>query len=187
MIEVLGIEVPDAGPVFLAALAMHVVAGLVCVVSGGVAALSHKGGGRHIRWGRVYLCGLGVVFVTMAVMVALRWPHSAHLLAIGCVAGAAGLVGLLDRRRGRHRDSLHLVAMGVSYIALLTGFYVDNGASLPVWDRLPMWAYWLLPSLVGSPVIACALLRRQRRRPSTRSDAEEGHAGAPPPPACRRE
>ena len=26
---------------------------------------------------------------------------------------------------------LHLVAMGVSYVALLTGFYVDNGRNCP--------------------------------------------------------
>ena len=27
--------------------------------------------------------------------------------------------------------------MAASYVALLTGFYVDNGPQLPLWDRLP--------------------------------------------------
>jgi hypothetical protein len=49
--------------------------------------------------------------------------------------------------------------MGGSYIALLTGFYVDNGNFLPLWDRLPHLTYWLLPSLIGIPLIRLALRR----------------------------
>ena len=33
-----------------------------------------------------------------------------------------------------------------SYAPLLTGFYVDNGPHLPLWDRLPHLSYWLLPA-----------------------------------------
>jgi hypothetical protein len=51
--------------------------------------------------------------------------------------------------------------MGGSYIALFTGFYVDNGPNLPLWDRLPSLAYWVLPSLVGVPLILGALARRR--------------------------
>jgi hypothetical protein len=43
--------------------------------------------------------------------------------------------------------------MGGSYIALLTGFYVDNGPFLPLWDRLPHLTYWLLPTAIGVPLI----------------------------------
>jgi hypothetical protein len=50
--------------------------------------------------------------------------------------------------------------MGGSYIALFTGFYVDNGPSLPLWNRLPHIAYWVLPSLIGIPLILRALDRR---------------------------
>jgi hypothetical protein len=53
--------------------------------------------------------------------------------------------------------------MGGSYIALLTGFYVDNGPFLPLWNRLPHLTYWLLPSLVGVPLIQVALRRFQQR------------------------
>lgn len=44
-------------------------------------------------------------------------------------------------------------------IALLTGFYVDNGPFLPLWNRLPHVTYWLLPSIVGVPLIWTALQR----------------------------
>jgi hypothetical protein len=41
-------------PVFLAILALHVSAGLVCVIAGIVAMLSHKGSGRHPFAGSIY-------------------------------------------------------------------------------------------------------------------------------------
>lgn len=160
-VELLSLPVPAAGPVFLAALAVHVVGGLVCVLAGAGAALSRKGGSRHVRLGRIFAWGIGVVFVTMVVMAVVRWPRDTHLLGIGCVAAAAALLGVADRRRRRHRDGVHIVAMGLSYVALLTGFYVDNAVNLPLWDRLPGWTYWVLPALVGLPVIARALQRRQ--------------------------
>jgi hypothetical protein len=160
--DVLGLPVPAAGPLFWVALAAHVAAGLVCVVSGAGAALTQKGGSRHVRWGRTFVSGVGVLFVTMAVLVAIRWPRDTHLLGIGSVAAAAALVGLWDRRRGHHGDGVHLVAMGAAYVALVTGFYVDNGANLPLWDRMPGWTYWVLPSLVGGPIIARAAWRRHR-------------------------
>jgi hypothetical protein len=64
--------------------------------------------------------------------------------------------------------------MAGSYVALLTGFYVDNGSRLPLWDRLPPPAYWLIPVTVGVPLTWWALRRngalhatpvRRRRAP----------------------
>jgi hypothetical protein len=43
---------------------------------------------------------------------------------------------------------------------MLTAFYVDNGRQLPVWDRLPTLANWLLPAVVGAPLIWRAVPRR---------------------------
>ncbi len=54
-----------------------------------------------------------------------------------------------------------VLATGGSYIALLTDLQVDNGPNLPLWDRLPSLAYWILPSLVGFPLILRALTRRR--------------------------
>ena len=49
--------------------------------------------------------------------------------------------------------------MGTAYVAMLTAFYVDNGPHLPLWDRLPTLAFWLLPSAIGAPIIIRAILR----------------------------
>jgi len=77
------------------------------------------------------------------------------------VTMAMMVVGWLDRRRrAAGNDRVHIVAMGCSYVALLTGFYVDNGPHLPLWNHLPSWSFWLLPSVVGLPIIAVAVHRR---------------------------
>ncbi|HEV3494783.1 MAG TPA: DUF2306 domain-containing protein, partial [Actinomycetes bacterium] len=60
--------------------------------------------------------------------------------------------------------------------------YVDNGPQLPVWDRLPSLAYWLLPSLIGVPLILRALARRRLLvRPASRG--RPGSGGPPGRPS----
>ena len=59
----------------------------------------------------------------------------------------------------KSRDTGHIIGMGTAYVAMLTAFYVDNGPHLPLWDRLPVLAFWLLPSAIGAPIIARAVIR----------------------------
>ncbi len=158
--EIFGLYVPDEGVLFYAALVIHVAAALMALVAGVLAATARKRPGRHPRAGRVYLCGLVVVAATAAVMTAVRFRQDAHLLAIGLIAVALGLFGWRARRRHRPGWPVrHAVGMGGSFVGLLTAFYVDNGPQLPVWDRLPHWTYWVLPTAVGVPLIWWALRR----------------------------
>ena len=161
-IDIVGTPIPNAGPVFITALAIHVTAGLICVTCGAMAALTRKESPWHKRFGRTYLWGLVVVFVTLTVMSAIRWRENAHLFAIGILAFTAGLTGYMNRRR---RPDIHILGMGSSYVLLLTGFYVDNGPHLPLWDRLPAAVYWGLPTLIGLPLIARAIARRRHPGP----------------------
>jgi hypothetical protein len=154
------LRLPDGEPVFVTALALHVIAGVWCVVVGATAAFARKRRGAHPRLGRRYLIGLSVIVATAVVMATIRWPEDAHLFAIAMVAGSLGLIGWLARRRrwaGWVR--WHAIGMGGSYVALLTGFYVDNGPRLPVWNLLPAEAFWVLPAIIGTPLIWLALRR----------------------------
>ena len=134
-------------------------AGLTAVVTGAVAALVRKGSPRHIRAGRWYYRAITVVFVTATVLAAMRWRQDYYLFLIGAVAFTAATIGYLHRCRRRPGDTGHIVGMGAAYVAMLTAFYVDNGPHLPLWDRLPPLAFWLLPSAIGAPVIARAVIR----------------------------
>ena len=49
--------------------------------------------------------------------------------------------------------------MGLSYVLMLTAFYVETGHQLPLWNLLPPILYWIIPSAVGLPLIAYALVR----------------------------
>jgi hypothetical protein len=170
-LTILGLRVPDAGPLFLTALACHVLAGMTCVVSGALAATARKRSGRHPTAGHVYLWGIAAVFATASVMATMRWREDRHLFGIAVIAAGLALLGWRARMRRRSGwVRWHAIGLGGSYIALLTGFYVDNGPQLPLWDRLPPWMFWLLPSAVGIPLIWWAL-RRFRSGVSARPHA----------------
>jgi hypothetical protein len=180
--QALELVVPAGRAVFTGALACHIAAGLTCVVSGALAMTAAKRTGRHTVAGTVYLWSLMVVVASATTMAVLRIAEDWHLLLIAAVAGSAGSLGYLARRR-RWRGWLrvHLLGMSGSYIALLTGFYVDNGPNLPLWNRLPPIAFWLLPSLVGIPLVVKAMARRHLTvlRPPA---GGRRRSGAPPRP-----
>jgi hypothetical protein len=171
--RILGDQVGSTAPVFLAFLAVHVVAGLTGVITGAVAALARKGSLRHVRAGRWFYRAITVVFATATVLAAMRWRQDYYLLIIGAVAFAAATVGYQHRRRHRPGDTGHIAGMGVAYVAMLTAFYVDNGPHLPLWDHLPRLSFWLLPSAIGAPVIARAIQRARHARllPRTRQNS----------------
>lgn len=159
-VDIGGLQIPDAGPVFFAALGLHVVAGATSVVAGLLATTARKRPGRHPQAGTVYLYGIGVVFATATVMAALRWREDWRLFIIATVAFGLALVGWWVRRHRPQRWMVwHGSAMAGSYVALFTGFYVDNGPQLPLWDRLPHLTYWLLPAVIGAPLTWWALRR----------------------------
>ena len=160
-----GLPIPSTSPVFLAAVGLHVLAGLACVASGAVAMLSRKGRGRHSDFGTIYFWGLVVVFLSASGLAIVRWAEDYPLFILAALSMAAAWFGRAAmRRRWRGVVRLHITGMGASYVVLLTAFYVDNGRNLPVWRALPPIAFWILPSIVGAPIIVLALLRHPLAR-----------------------
>jgi uncharacterized membrane protein len=162
---VAGIPIPSTSPVFLTIVGIHVLFGLVCTVTGVVAMASRKGRGRHSDFGTIYYWSLVGVFVTATALAAVRWAEDYHLFILGALGLAAAYWA---RRAARHRwrgwVRQHIAGMGVSYILMLTAFYVDNGKNLPLWKELPEWAFWILPALIGTPLIIHALVRHPLAR-----------------------
>jgi hypothetical protein len=155
-----GLDLPFTEPVLLAIVAFHIFVGLICVLSGAVAMLSPKGAGRHPRFGKIYFWALAIVFVSATVLAATRWADDYHLFILGAASFGFALFGRSARRRlWPNWPRWHIAGMGMSYVLLLTAFYVDNGKNLPLWKELPVWSYWALPALVGAPIIIWALLR----------------------------
>jgi len=179
--RILGTEVGSTMPVFLAFLAVHVLAGVTAVASGAAAAIVRKGSPRHVRAGRWYYRAVTVVFITAAVLAAMRWKQDYYLFILGAIAFTAATIGYRHRRRHQPGDTGHIVGMGAAYTVMLTAFYVDNGPHLPLWDHLPALAFWLLPSAIGAPVIARAIMRARRARASREAQQTiQGPPGADP-------
>ena len=102
----------------------------------------------------------------------------ATFFILGAVAFTAATIGYQHRRRHQPGDTGHIAGMGIAYVAMLTAFYVDNGPHLPLWDRLPAFAFWLLPSAIGAPVIIRAILgaRHAPGPPRTRQDTTDSQS-----------
>jgi uncharacterized membrane protein len=155
-----GIVIPSDSPSFLTFVGLHVLVALACVITGVVAMLSNKRPGQHPMFGTIYYWCLSAVFASATVLSAIRWADDYHLFILGMLSFAAATVGrTARRRRWRNWARLHITGMGTSYILLLVAFYVDNGKNLPLWKELPPIAYWLIPTMLGVPLVVRALLR----------------------------
>lgn len=145
---------------FSVLLVCHVFAGLTCVVTGATAMLSKKRRGRHPLYGEIYYWSLFAVFVSMSGLAGLRWEHDAHLFVLGSLSFTLATIGHAARRiHWEGWTSIHLLGMSLSYVVMLTAFYVDNGPHLPLWKLLPSVAFWVGPTLIGLPLIVRALSR----------------------------
>jgi len=157
---VFGIPVPSVDPIFLAVARFHIVVGTACVAAGIVAMLSHKGRGRHSTFGTLYYWCLAVIVASATALSVVRWSENYHLFFLGALSLMAATVARTAlRRRWRNWVGLHIVGMGLSYIVMLTAFYVDNGKHLPLWKELPQIAFWLLPAAFGLPLVVHTLLK----------------------------
>jgi uncharacterized membrane protein len=158
-IKVAGLPIPLVSRFFLTIVGFHVVVGLTCVMTGIVAMVSRKSRGRHSTFGTIYYWSLSAVFVSATILAMIRWAEDYHLFILGALSFAAASWGRMAlRRRWSGWVRLHITGMGLSYVLLLTAFYVDNGRNLPLWKEFPPIVSWLLPGAVGIPLIVRALL-----------------------------
>ena len=140
---VFGVPVPSVDPLFLAVVCFHILVGIACVVAGIAAMLRPKAPGPpfDVR-NNLLLVTLSIV-VASAVLSVVRWAEDYHLFFLGALSLIAATVARAAlRQRWRNWVRLHITGMGLSYILMLTAFYVDNGKNLPLWRELPQWAFW---------------------------------------------
>jgi uncharacterized membrane protein len=162
---VFGVPVPSVDPVFLAVVRFHILVGILCAVAGVVAMLSNKGRGRHSTFGTLYYWSLAIVVASATGLSVVRWAENYHLFFLGALSfTAATLARTALRQRWPNWVRLHITGMGLSYILMLTAFYVDNGKNLPLWRELPQIAFWLLPAGLGIPLIVHTLLKHPLAR-----------------------
>jgi hypothetical protein len=163
--DLFGIPVPSTNKVFLTFVVVHILIALVSVISGFLAMLSDKGKSKHPAFGRIYFWSMLSSFATVVILSIMRWAHNKHLLIIGTLAMGFTYTGYrLAKSHRKNWASLHTICMGLSYILLLTGFYVDNGKNLPFWNQFPQIVFYVFPSAIGVPIIVYVLFRHPLNR-----------------------
>ena len=156
--NVFGIEIPSTDPLFLTIVGAHILVGMAAVGFGAAAIFSRKGRGRHPRFGVYYYWFVIATVATATLLTAMRFVENLDVMILGLLCLGALIMGRQAmRRRWRGWLPSHISAMGMSYVFLLIAFYVENGEDLPLWDRLPHLAYWLIPPALGVPIILLAL------------------------------
>lgn len=152
--DLFGIPIPSADPVFLTFIVIHIGISILAVVTGFMAMLADKASIRHKRNGSIYFWSISFSFLTVVILSLMRWPHNVHLLTIGVLTSCLTFAGRkLAKGKSKGWTRLHTICMGLSYVLLLTGFYVDNGKNLPFWRLFPGWFFYLFPSIIGLPII----------------------------------
>jgi ABC-type sugar transport system permease subunit len=163
--ELFGLPVPSNDRSFLMIIVIHIFLSLIAVISGIMAMLKDKNSKGHTWYGRIYFWSICSAFLTVVILAIMRWPHNNHLLVLGTVTAMLVYAGRkFARTKSGQWARLHTICMGGSYILLLTGFYVDNGKNLPLWNQFPQWFFWVFPAIVGIPVVLYVM----KRHPLTR-------------------
>jgi hypothetical protein len=163
--DLFGIPVPSTDPVFLTFVIVHIAISIVAVISGLLSMLAEKTSIRHRKSGSIYFWAISFSVVTVVVLSLMRWPHNIHLLIIGVLTFCLTYTGRrLAKKRVIGWTRIHTVCMGMSYVLLLTGFYVDNGRHLPFWQMFPQWFFYVFPAIVGIPIIIKVLVTNPLNR-----------------------
>jgi uncharacterized membrane protein len=136
-------------------LILHIAAGIIGLALGPVAMTAWKRPGLHTRSGEVYHWVMLLVCITAAGLAVLDWTRNAWFLPVAAGSYAFALVGYVAAKRRRPGWlRVHVIGQGGSYIAMVTGLLVVNWQALTGQPgRSSLWP-WLLPTFVGSPIIA---------------------------------
>ena len=132
-------------------LGAHVAAGTVGLLLGPLALAAAKRPGWHPRLGVAYQGAVGVLTLSALGLAALA---PARLWGLGVVATATEIAALagwaVQRRHAPGWLAAHVRLMCGSYVSFVTAALVVNWAS-------PL--AWVLPTAIGTPLIALAVRR----------------------------
>ncbi len=136
-------------------LVLHIAAGIVGLILGPVAMSAWKRPGVHTQAGEAYHWVVLLVCVSAGGLAGLDWTRNWWFLPIAAGSYAFALYGYLAaKRRWPAWLRAHLAGQGGSYIAMVTALLVVNWQTFTGRPgRSSLWP-WLLPTLVGSPMIA---------------------------------
>ncbi len=155
-------------------LVTHVAAGVIGLVVAWPALLAPKRRGLHTVAGRVYAGALVVMTATALVLASADPARLAGLAVIAVATLAAGVVGVWF---ARHRPRVGRRGWMVWHLNLMCGSVISFVTAFAVTMTGGHWLSWVVPTLVGSPLIARTTARvvaRSHHAPSRPVVADRG-------------
>ncbi|WP_270180905.1 DUF2306 domain-containing protein [Alkalihalobacillus sp. CinArs1] len=148
-------------------LAVHILAGTICLITGIGAMVFKKRKGKHTNVGQVYHASYVLVFITAVLMAIVHWQESQYLFYIALFSYGLALVGFLSvkKKKSKRWLTLHIGGMLGSYIGIVTATLVVNVSKIPVLNELPTIYYWFLPTIIGTPIIRMVGQRYKAKKP----------------------
>lgn len=127
-------------------LLAHIGAGCVGLLIGAAALLARRRRRWHVRFGLAYQAVVALMTSTAVVLAATAVVTPWGLVIIAVATEAAAITGwVVARRRRPGWLPLHISFMAGSYVSFITAALMVNWSS-------PL--AWVLPTLIGSPLIA---------------------------------
>lgn len=151
-----------------AVLWIHIGTGTVALILGPIAMGARKRRGTHTRVGKAYHWFVLAVCLAAAVLVAIDWQRRIVMLPIAMGSYGLALMGYLAARRKRGDwIARHIGGMGGSYIAMVTAVLIANWRSIAplIGIKVPVIVLWLLPSIIGTPMIIWASMKAGSGKP----------------------
>ena len=129
-------------------LALHIACGVGALILGLIAMRTRKSAGLHTNVGEMYHWLFVGLFVSACVLAFLDWARLWWFVPIAAGSYAFALLGYLAAKlRWNNWLRFHLTGQGGSYIAMTTAVFVVNLGT-------DSWWAWMLPTVIGSPLIA---------------------------------
>ncbi|WP_065410906.1 DUF2306 domain-containing protein [Pseudobacillus wudalianchiensis] len=135
-------------------LIVHIFTGFICLITGLIAGFSKKKKGKHTLTGQIYFWSYSLVFLSAVIMAITHWQESAYLFYIALFSFAFALLGYVSvKKKRKNWLSQHIAGMLGSYIGIVTATLVVNSPKIPLLNEVPILAIWLLPTIIGTPII----------------------------------
>lgn len=149
----------DVGPLqdglYHVLLRLHVLAGGLGLLVGPIAMASRKQKGLHTKSGKIYHWLVFAVCASAIPLAIMKWDRNAYLFFVAIFSYGFAFRGYrASIKRGEGWLKKHISGMLGSYIAMVTALIVVNYQNLPLLNTMPSWVTWILPTLIGIPLVA---------------------------------
>lgn len=145
-------------------LVIHIALGAAALITGPIAMVSGKRRGLHTRVGEAYHWLVLGTCVAAAALAVMNWSRIWWFLPVAAGSYTFALIGYVSgKRRWPGWLSIHIAGQGGSYIALVTAVLVVNWRIVFGAPGIASPAAWILPTVIGSPIIGFVIAKRQQK------------------------